>query len=145
MNNTEFIEIIDKAIHDEMLLGPNKNENRLIGLRNIKTDFNYIASREPNTLTADIVRRLYKERVENVHIYLEANKPDLWLQEYTERDILRNYLPQEPSENTVRSFLNTLVDIPKQKSSFKKFQDACIEKFGMKIDSTIILNFINGN
>ena len=145
MNNIEFIEVIDKAIHDEMLLGPNKNENRLIGLRNIKTDFNYIASREPNALAADIVRRLYKERVENVHVYLEANKPDLWLQEYTERDILRNYLPQEPSENTVRSFLNTLVNIPKQKSSFKKFQDACIEKFGMKVDSTIILSFINGN
>jgi uncharacterized protein YqeY len=139
MNNTEFIEVIDKAIHDEMLLGLNKNENKLIGLRNIKTDFNYIASREPNALAADIVRRLYKERVENVHVYLDANKPDLLLQEYTERDILRNYLPQEPSENTVRSFLNTLVDIPKQKSSFKKFQDACIEKFGMKVDSTIII------
>lgn len=142
MNNSDFISFIDKAIHDEILLGPNKNENKLIGLRNIKADFNYIASTNNKLNTIDILKRLYKERIENLKIYLDANKHDLWIQEHTELNILENYIPKEPSEIEILSFLNTLVDIPKQKSSFKKYQEACFEKFGQTINSKIILNFI---
>ena len=144
MNNIEFISYIDEQIKHEMLLGPNKNENRLIGLRNIKSDFNYISSKEPKLDAVDILRRLYKERLENKNIYQEANKLDLWLQEHIESEIISAWLPKEPSKNDVFVFLNTL-QIVKQKSSFKKFQDACIENFGQKIDSSIILEFINGN
>ena len=59
MNNIEFIQFIDVAIHDEMLLGPNKNENRLIGLRNIKSDFNYIASTNNKLSTSDNTAATY--------------------------------------------------------------------------------------
>lgn len=142
MNNIEFIQFVDVAIHDEMLLGPNKNENRLIGLRNIKSDFNYIASTNNKLSTSDILKRLYKERLENSKIYLDANKHDLWFQEHTELGILENYLPKEPTETEILSFLSTLIDIPKQKSSFKKYQEACSEKFGQMVNSKIILNFI---
>jgi uncharacterized protein YqeY len=145
MNNIEFISFIDECIKTEMLLGPNKNEKRLIGLRNIKSDFNYISSREPKIDTIDILKRLYKERRENENIYKDANKLDLWLQERTEAEILSRWIPKEPDRETVFLFLNTLSDITRQKSSFKKYQAACIKHFGQKIDSSIILDFINEN
>lgn len=144
MNNIEFISYIDEAIKQEMLLGSSKNENKLIGLRNIKSDFNYIASKNNKLSAIDILRSMYKERSDNASLYLSEGRNDLWIQENTELNLLNNYLPPEPSKTQVVDFLNEL-DIPKQKSSFKKFQDACVEKFGQKIDSQIILDFINGN
>lgn len=144
MNKEQFLLYIDDAIKQEMLLGSSKNECRLIGLRNIKSDFNYILSKNPKLTTNDILKSMYKERIENVQLYLEQKRDDLWKQENIEKQILVNYLPEEPSEEKVKSFLSEL-DFPKEKSSFKKFQDACIEKFGQKVDSQIILNFINGN
>lgn len=144
MNNIEFISYIDEAIKQEMLLGSSKNENKLTGLRNIKSDFNYIASKNNKLSAIDILRSMYKERSDNASLYLSEGRNDLWIQENTELNLLNNYLPPEPSKTQVVDFLNEL-DIPKQKSSFKKFQDACVEKFGQKIDSQIILDFINGN
>lgn len=144
MNNIEFISYIDEAIKQEMLLGSSKNENKLTGLRNIKSDFNYIASKNNKLSAIDILKSMYKERSDNASLYLSEGRNDLWIQENTELNLLNNYLPPEPSKTQVIDFLNGL-DIPKQKSSFKKFQDACVEKFGQKIDSQIILDFINGN
>lgn len=144
MNNIEFISYIDEAIKQEMLLGSSKNENKLTGLRNIKSDFNYIASKNNKLSAIDILRSMYKERSDNASLYLSEGRNDLWIQENTELNLLNNYLPPEPSKTQVVDFLNEL-DIPKQKSSFKKFQDACVEKFGQKIDSQIILDFINEN
>lgn len=141
MNKTEFILYIDDAIKQEMLLGSSKNEHRLIGLRNIKSDFNYIASKNNKLDAIDIIKSLYKERADNVQLYLNQSRDDLWLQENTEMNILKSYLPIEPEKEQVLNFLNTL-SIPKTKSSFKKFQDACIENFGQKVDSKIILEFI---
>lgn len=144
MNNIEFISYIDEAIKQEMLLGSSKNENKLTGLRNIKSDFNYISSKNNKLSAIDILKSMYKERSDNASLYLSEGRNDLWIQENTELNLLNNYLPPEPSKTQVVDFLNEL-DIPKQKSSFKKFQDACVEKFGQKIDSQIILDFINGN
>lgn len=144
MNNIEFISYIDEAIKQEMLLGLSKNENKLTGLRNIKSDFNYIASKNNKLSAIDILRSMYKERSDNASLYLSEGRNDLWIQENTELNLLNNYLPPEPSKTQVIDFLNGL-NIPKQKSSFKKFQDACVEKFGQKIDSQIILDFINEN
>ena len=144
MNNIEFISYIDEAIKQEMLLGSSKNENKLTGLRNIKSDFNYISSKNNKLSAIDILRSMYKERSDNASLYLSEGRNDLWIQENIELNLLNNYLPPEPSKTQVVDFLNEL-DIPKQKSSFKKFQDACVEKFGQKIDSQIILDFINGN
>ena len=143
MNSTEFITFIDEAIKQEMLLGGAKNDIRLNGLRNIKSDFNYILSRNSNLTAADIVKKLHTERSDNAELYNEQKRQDLWLQEYTEKLILEKYLPKEPSKEEVLKFLTTLNEIPKKKSSFKKYQTACTEKFGQNINSQIILEFIN--
>ena len=142
MTNSEFIEYIDNRIKHEMLLGGARNDNVLNGLRNIKSDFNYISSRDSKSTAADILKKLYKERSENEILYKDENRMDLWMQEHIEANILKNYLPEEPTEEEIITFLNSLSDISKTKSSFKKFQDACIKRFGQKVDSEIILNFI---
>lgn len=143
VNKQEFITHIDEAIRQEMLLGQARNEHKLQGLRNIKSDFNYISSNNPKLEAIDILKRLYKEREENTDLYSNSDRRDLWLQENMEKNILKNWLPKEPAKDDIINFLNTLTDIPKTKSSFKKFQDACSEKFGQKIDSKIILEFIS--
>ena len=145
MTKQEFINLIDGLLHQEMLLGIARNENRLQGYRNIKSDFNYISSNNPDLSAIDILKKMYKERADNVNIYQANDRRDLWLQENTEKNLLQKWLPKEPEEFEVVEFLKTLTDIPKSKSSFKKFQDACSEKFGQKVDSQIILNFISEN
>ncbi len=141
MNNIEFIDFVDNAIRVEMLLGPDRDERRLQGLRNIKSDFNYIVSKDSKMTTLDVLIKMFKEREENENIYKQANNTELWLQEHVEAGILKRWIPNQPSNDEIFSYLGTL-DLPKQKSSFKKFQDACSLKFGQKVDSNIILNFI---
>lgn len=143
MNKSEIINFIDALLHQEMLLGPARDENRLKGLRNIKSDFNYIASNNSKLEPVEILKSLYKERSDNAQLYLENGRQDLWLQENTEKNLIQKWLPKEPLESDVTDFLNSLIDIPKSKTSFKKFQDACSEKFGQKVDSKIILEFIS--
>lgn len=145
MTKQEFINLIDGLLHQEMLLGIARNENRLQGYRNIKSDFNYISSNNPDLSAIDILKKMYKERADNVNIYQANDRRDLWLQENIEKNLLQKWLPKEPEKFEVVEFLKTLTDIPKSKSSFKKFQDACSEKFGQKVDSQIILNFISEN
>lgn len=126
-----------------MLLGMARDEHRLQGFRNIKSDFNYISSNNPALEAVEILKRLYKEREENAELYKNSDRSDLWLQEIIEKSILQKWLPKEPDKEEVINFLNSLTEIPKTKSSFKKFQDACSEKFGQKIDSKIILEFLS--
>ena len=126
------------------MLGNNKDVRRLTGLRNIKSDFNYAWSKDKNATPVEIIKKLYKEREENINTYQHAGKTDLWLQEHVEAEILLRWLPEEPSKLEVFVFLNSLNDIPRKKSSFKKLQDACASKFGQKIDSAIILEYLNG-
>lgn len=143
MTKQEFIIHIDELLHQEMLLGPARDDHRLQGLRNIKSDFNYISSNNSKLEAIDIIKRLFNERSENASIYQDNGRQDLWLQESTEKNILQKWLPKEPAKEEVINFLNSLTEIPKTKSSFKKFQDACSEKFGQKIDSKIILEFLS--
>lgn len=142
MTKPEFISLIDELIRQEMLLGAARNENKLQGYRNIKSDFTYISSNRTELSPLDVLKQMYKERAENVKIYEVSDRKDLWIQELTERNIIQAWLPKEPDETEVVDFLNTLTDIPKAKSSFRKFQDACSEKFGQKVNSQIILKFI---
>ena len=142
MNKVEFIQFLDKSIQDEMLLGANGNRHKLLGLRNIKSDFNYLCSNNPDMNSVEILKKLYKERKSTEDVYIDLGKLEFAIQETTEMELISKWLPKEPSNEEVMSYLQTLTNIPKQKSSFKKFQEACTANFGQKVDSQIILNFI---
>lgn len=143
MSKQEFSIFLDDLLRQEMLLGIARDEHKLQGLRNIKSDFNYISSNNPALEAVEILKKLYKEREENTKLYSNSDRRDLWLQENIEKNILKGWLPKEPAKEEVINFLNTLTEIPRTKSSFKKFQDACSENFGQKIDSKIILEFLS--
>lgn len=140
LNFTNFIDYIDTEIRVQMMLGYNQDQMRLTGLRNIKSDYNYIHSKDTKKSEVEILKSMYKEREENSHNYTIGS--ELYLQEITEMNILNPFIPTEPSDNEVQAFLNTL-DIEKSKKNFKKFQDACENHFGQKVNSQLILNFIN--
>lgn len=56
--------------------------------------------------------------------------------------ILHPFLPVSVPKNVVLQYLNRL-SITKDKKNFKAFQDACMEEFGEKVESSIILEHIN--
>lgn len=111
--------------------------------RNVKTDFEYLKSNNPKLSDIDILIRMRNERGVNAQTYKEAGKKDLEQNEVNELIILDDYIPKEPSKEEVLEFLNTLSDIEKSKKNFKKFQEKCENEFGMKVDSKIILQFID--
>ena len=137
---SNFTDYIDTQIRVQMMLGYNQDQMQLTGLRNIKSDYNYIHSKDNKKSEVEILKSMYKEREENSQNYTKGS--ELYLQEITEMNILKPFIPAEPSDNDVQSFLNTL-DIEKSKRNFKKFQDACENQFGQKVNSQLILNYIN--
>lgn len=137
---SNFTDYIDTQIRVQMMLGYNQDQMRLTGLRNIKSDYNYIHSKDSKKSEVEILKSMYKEREENSYNYTMGS--ELYLQEITEMNILKQFIPAEPNDNDVLAFLNTL-DIEKSKKNFKKFQDACENQFGQKVNSQLILNFIN--
>ena len=137
---SNFTNYIDTQIRVQMMLGYNQDQMRLTGLRNIKSDYNYIHSKDNKKSEVEILKSMYKEREENSHNYTIGS--ELYLQEITEMNILKLFIPAEPSDKDVHTFLNTL-DIEKSKKNFKKFQDACENHFSQKVNSQLILNYIN--
>lgn len=138
---SNFTDYIDTQIRVQMMLGYNQDQMQLTGLRNIKSDYNYIHSKDNKKSEVEILKSMYKEREENSHNYTIGS--ELYLQEITEMNILKQFIPAEPNDKDVLAFLNSIWDIEKSKKNFKKFQDACETQFGQKVNSQLILNFIN--
>lgn len=137
---SNFTNYIDTQIQVQMRLGYTQDAKRLQGLRNIKSDYNYIHSKNPNKSEVELLKSLYKEREENSKTYEQGS--DLYLQEVIEMDILKPFIPKAPADKDVLEFLVSL-NIDKDKKNFKKFQDSCENQFGQKVNSQLILDFIN--
>ena len=137
---SNFTNYIDTQIQVQMRLGYTQDAKRLQGLRNIKSDYNYIHSKNPNKSEVELLKSLYKEREENSKTYEQGS--DLYLQEVIEMDILKPFIPKTPADKDVLEFLASL-NIDKDKKNFKKFQDSCENQFGQKVNSQLILDFIN--
>lgn len=137
---SNFTDYIDTQIQVQMRLGYTQDIKRLQGLRNIKTDYNYIHSKDPNKSEVELLKYLYKEREENSKTYEQGS--DLYLQEVIEMDILKPFIPKAPADSEVLEFLASL-NIDKNKKNFKKLQDFCEVQFGQKVNSQLILDFIN--
>lgn len=132
-----------KEIND-LIQAAIKYQNVLLqNYRNVKTDFEYLKSNNPKLSDIDILIRMRNERRENAKTYKDAGKKNLEQNEVAELIILDDFIPKEPSNEEVIEFLKTLTDIEKSKKNFKKFQEKCENQFGMKVDSKIILQFLD--
>lgn len=137
---SNFTDYIDTQIQVQMRLGYTQDTRQLQALRNIKSDFNYIHSKDPEKSEVELLKSLYKEREENSKFYEQGS--DLYMQEVVEMNILKQFIPTAPADKDVITYLNTL-SIEKSKKNFKKFQDSCESQFGQKVNSQLILDFIN--
>lgn len=139
---SNFRNFLEKIIEHQMMLGATRNEMELTGARNLKSDFDYKMSKSSTKDEAEIILSIYKERLETADIYKDT-KTDLYLQEMVEANLIKPYVPKEPSKNEVLAFLNTLTD-EKSMKNFKVFIEKCKEHFGIKVNSKYIQDFIKG-
>lgn len=138
---SNFTDYVDTQIQVQMRLGYTQDQRELTALRNIKSDYNYIHSKDNKKSEVEILKSLYKEREENSQIYEQGS--DLYMQEIAEMNILKRFIPTAPPDSEVLEFLSTL-NYEKTKRNFKRFQDACENQFGQKVNSQLILSYING-
>lgn len=134
----DFLKVINESIQSAIKY----QDVWLQNYRNLKTDFEYLKSNNPKLSDIDILIRMKKERQDNQKLYKDAGKKDLEQNEIAELTILQNFIPKEPSEVEIIDFLKTL-NIEKSKKNFKQFQEKCENQFGIKVNSKIILQFID--
>lgn len=140
INEADFLQYLDTQIQLEMKLSATSDGKRLTGLRNIKSDYTY-AKNQKNAKTFDvIIKSMYKSRIETAELYRDTNQ-DLFIQESIESELLKPFLPKEIDETELFEFFKTL-PITKEKLNFKRFQEAAKEKYGVTVDSKIILKYI---
>lgn len=142
VNNIDFITYIDQEILLSMKLGQAADQKRLTGLRNIKSEYIYTKEKNKGLSEGELVKKMHKVRNETAELYVGVNE-DLRMQEILEINILTPFLPEELNWQDVVEFLNTL-ELTKEKKNFKKFQTEAENHFGQKVDSIVILDFIDG-
>ena len=88
-----------------------------------------------------VIKKMFNKRKEACEIYRDKNL-ELFEAENREMIILHPFLPISVPKNVILQYLKGL-SITKDKKNFKAFQDACVEEFGEKVESSIILEHIN--
>lgn len=133
----DFLEFLNTNIEQYI---KEKNSKMLTAFRNIKSE--YVYEQEKSKLSDDeLIKKMYNKRRETAAIYLDTNA-DLYEAENLEMNILHPFLKKEPSQDEVMDFLKTL-NTEKNVKNFKVFQMQCQEKFGQKVNSEYIIEYIN--
>ena len=140
----KFIDFINTQIRLQMSLGKEKDTVLLTGYRNLKSDFEYQMSKNSKLDELELLKKLQKSRKDNMEIYKEV-KPDLYIQEEAEFNILSPFIPEPPKEQEVIDYLVSLHPISRSKMNFPQYQNECVEKFGQKVDPKIIFKFITND
>lgn len=137
MNNISFIDFVNSNIEKYM---KEQNHKMLIASRNIKSEYVYTKEKSGST-DGEIIKKMFNKRKETCEIYRDKNL-ELFEAENREMIILYPFLPVSVPKNVILQYLKGL-SIVKDKKNFKAFQDACVEEFGEKVESSIILEHIN--
>lgn len=141
---SKFIDYLNEQIKVQMKLGNAKNALLLQGYRNLKSDFEYQMSKNNKLDELDLLKKLYKSRKENAALY-KGVKEDLFKQESIESEILEQFIPEAPKEEDIIAYLESRWPISRSKMDFPKYQNACIEHFGQKVEPAIIFKFIRND
>lgn len=118
---------IQDAIKDAMR---SKNEMRLVTLRMLMSDIkkadidkrvDAAADREQALLNdveiLVVVNRMIKQRLDAADQFTKAQRPELAEKEHAEVVILREYLPEQLSEDAIKKLVQTAIDETKAQSS----------------------------
>ena len=137
MKNIDFLQFIDSNIEKYTR---DQNHKMLVAFRNIKSEYVYEKEKTKSD-DSDIIKKMFNKRNETSNIYRTTNQ-ELFEDECREMTILNPFLPPALAETDVIEFLKTL-DISKEKKNFKMFQEKCVEHFKQRVDSSIILKYLN--
>lgn len=137
MRNVNVLEFLNSNIEKYT---KEQNHKMLVSFRNIKSEYIYEKEKTKNS-DIDILRKMFNKRLEASNIYKDVNQ-NLYEDETREMSIIHPFLPPELSKKQVLDFLNSL-SISKEKKNFKLFQNECESNFGQKVDSKIILEYLN--
>jgi uncharacterized protein YqeY len=107
-----LVEQLNSDIKKAMLA---KEKVRLAALRAIKSAFMLESTKEgssgklSNEIAQKIIAKLHKQRMDAYSIYVEQNRPDLSKEEFAQAKVLEEYLPEQMSEEELRSALQELI------------------------------------
>ena len=85
-----------------------KDSGRLAALRDIKSKLMLEATKDgggevDDAPTIRILSKLLKQRKETAQLYREQNRPDLAVEEESQAEVIEAYLPQQLSEDEIRT------------------------------------------
>lgn len=103
---------------DEMIASALKNrETELLNvLKLIKTEFVNALHNKSKRITLNdeieikILTKMANQREDSIRQYLDGNRQDLADKERRELEIIKNYLPQRPSDDEVNNFTNEIIN-----------------------------------
>ncbi|BAL80335.1 GatB/YqeY domain-containing protein [Caldisericum exile] len=92
----------------------------------------------------DLIRKEIKKREEAIVMYTEAKREDLLSKEEKELEILKSYLPKEPSIEELRTEIEKIVQEvnAKGKQDFGKVMKVAMEKFKGVVDGNKIKEIV---
>lgn len=142
---------LEKTINDEIKSAMiSKNEVRLRSLRAIKAAL-LLAKTEKGsspTLSEDqeikILQKLVKQRKDSAQIYKDQNRPDLLQIEEDEIKVIEEFLPEQLSEDEIRSVIQKIIDTT-QASSIKemgKVMGLASQSLAGKAENKTIANIV---
>lgn len=91
-----------------------KDSGRLAALRDIKSKLMLEATKDgggevDDATTIRILSKLLKQRKETAQLYREQNRPDLAVEEESQAEVIEAYLPQQLSEDEIRTKVESII------------------------------------
>ena len=91
-----------------------KDSERLAALRDIKSKLMLEATKDgggevDDATTIRILSKLLKQRKETAQLYREQNRPDLAVEEESQAEVIEAYLPQQLSEDEIRTKVESII------------------------------------
>ena len=123
-----------------------KDKDRLAALRAVKSAFLLEKTKEGSSgeITVDtarqIIGKLLKQRMDAYKIYIDQNRQDLAKEEITQAKVLEEYLPEQMSEEDLKSQLKKLIQQTGASSmaDMGKVMGKAIAMFKGKADGSLI-------
>jgi uncharacterized protein YqeY len=128
-----------------------KDKQKLEALRAIKaalliakTGKDMSSGEIPETVELQLLQRLVKQRKESAGIYKTQNRPDLAEEELFQAGIIEEFLPQQMSEDEIRTVVKRIIDETGAQSAkdMGKVMGAASKQLVGKADNRIVSEIV---
>lgn len=142
-----FIETINSDIKKAMLA---RDKQRLAALRSVKSAL-LLAKTEKNAAAVmseeeaiKLIKRLYKQRIEAAEQFASVGREDLVTVEIEQAAVLKEYLPEQLSEEAVAAQIKTIIEEIGATSmrDMGKVMGTATKKFAGKADNKLVSRLV---